>query len=212
MWQGAFLYDIYGIIMRRVWFVITFVLIILILFFARVFGIVKARREQRTEVAMTNYVKTPEGFTQAMTEIASFAVTDAKKDFGVSLDYSPESVELVDNILGKIYEQDRKRRLEGKELAKRELRFGAYVGEVIRRKQKGHWKVATFTDYDPMKFQITFKNGEGKDNTVFPVNWCGKRILNGDEDNVWHKYLYFVEGDGKTLTLPNPPVLPSTPR
>jgi len=31
----------------------------------------------------------------------------------------------------------------------------------------------------------------------FPVGWCGRRILNGDEDNVLHKFRILVLGEGE---------------
>lgn len=139
-------------------------------------------------------IKTPEGFTRGMSDIAEFAVQDAKKEFGVTLDFSPQSVEAVEGILGKLHDQHVKAPLEGKALNKRALRFGVYVGEVIRRQKNGHWEVVKITAFDPMMFKITYKHAQGKEGTSFPVNWCGKRILNGDEDNVWHKYRTLVEG------------------
>ena len=179
--------------------ILPVVLIIVALVLGRAYWIGSRKtHDERMRVA----IKTTAGFTKAMSEIAAFAVDDAKKEFDVTLDYSPKSVEFVESILGKLHDQHTQKPLTNKEITKRAMRFGVYVGEVIRRKKGGTWKAFEPTDYDPMAFQITYKNYEGKDGTSFPVNWCGKRILNGPEDNVWHKYLMLVEGGGKVLTFP----------
>ena len=60
--------------------------------------------------------------------------------------------------------------------------FGAYIGEVIRRKFGGSWSV-DHAVAGPQTFPINWHGRE-----AFPVGWCGKRILNGDEDNVWFKF------------------------
>ena len=31
----------------------------------------------------------------------------------------------------------------------------------------------------------------------FPIGWCGKRIINCDEDNVWSKFRILLLDDGK---------------
>jgi hypothetical protein len=81
-----------------------------------------------------------------------------------------------------------------------------YIGEVIRRKHQGTWKVVEPEDYTPMAFEITYRNKKNQSRVGFPVNWCGKRILNGDEDNVWVKYLALMEADETGLSLPIAPL------
>jgi hypothetical protein len=164
-------------------------------------GVVRGvlKRRQARENSMAEYAKTPEGFTQAMSEIAAFAVEDAKKEFAVELDYSPDSVQNVEKILGQIHDKHTQTPLANKEIFRRELRFGVYIGEVIRRKYNGTWKVVDPKDYSPAAFEISYRNKENRSRTGFPVNWCGKRIFNGDEDNVWFKYLVLVEEQGKTI-------------
>ncbi|WP_394794526.1 hypothetical protein [Armatimonas sp.] len=147
-------------------------------------------------------VKTPEGFAAAMADIAAFAVQNAKTEFGVTLNYSPKSVMKVEEILGRLHEQHARTPLTDEAIARQALRFGVYVGEVIRRKQGGQWEMAELDGFDPMAFQITYPHHDGKEGTSFPVNWCGKRIYNGPEDNVWHKFHLLVEGGGKVLTFP----------
>jgi hypothetical protein len=35
------------------------------------------------------------------------------------------------------------------------------------------------------------------DHESFPIGWCGKRIINGEEDNVWFKFRALLLGDAK---------------
>jgi len=88
----------------------------------------------------------------------------------------------VDSLLGELHDLRDKQRLSNQDLNAHALHFGAYIGEVIRRKFGGSWA----TDHPvagPKSFPIHFLGGDS-----FPIGWCGKRILNGDEDNVWFKY------------------------
>ena len=101
---------------------------------------------------------------------------------GKHLDYSPESIKTVDFLLGELHDLRAKRQLSDHDLNTHALHFGAYIGEILRRKFGGSWA----TDHPvagPKSFPIHFFGGD-----AFPIGWCGKRILNGDEDNVWFKY------------------------
>jgi hypothetical protein len=108
------------------------------------------------------------------------------------LDYTPESVERVEALLAKLHEERAAGRLPDDQLNKASLRYGAYVGEVIRRLHQGTWaldsKVAG-------SFPIRWRDHES-----FPVGWCAKRIVNGEEDNVWLKFrdLLLDDTDGKS--------------
>lgn len=101
---------------------------------------------------------------------------------GMSLDYSPGSVEHVESLLAELHQSRAAGRLADRDLHLHAHQFGAYVGEVLRRTYGGHWA----EDHElagPKSFPLHWKDGQS-----FPVGWCGKRILNGDEDNVWAKF------------------------
>ncbi len=104
------------------------------------------------------------------------------KEKGKQLDYSSESIKAVDSQLGELHDLREKQQLSDRDLNDHALHFGAYIGEILRRKYGGSWA----TDHPvagPKSFPIHFLGGDS-----FPIGWCGKRILNGDEDNVWFKY------------------------
>jgi hypothetical protein len=119
---------------------------------------------------------------QAMQELAPLAVQHARTAYGLDLDYAPDSIKSVELALGRLHDDlaaSRTRRSEAETLAKR---YGAYVGETIRRRFGGYWSrdhAAAGRGSFPLRV-------EGRD--VFPVAWCLKRVANGPEDNVWNKY------------------------
>jgi hypothetical protein len=39
---------------------------------------------------------------------------------------------------------------------------------------------------------------------AFPIGWCGKRIVNGEEDNVWFKFQLLLLGEGKDAMTSTP--------
>jgi hypothetical protein len=101
---------------------------------------------------------------------------------GIELDYSPGSVEQVEQMLAPFHELRSRAQLSDEELDRNAHRFGAYIGEVLRRMHGGHWT----QDHDvvgPNSYPFHWKCGQ-----TFPIAWCGKRIINGDEDNVWFKF------------------------
>ena len=63
---------------------------------------------------------------------------------------------------------------------------GAFVGEAIRRSHGGTWME---TSDLPNAGAYPLKVGE---TTIYPINWCLKRLVNGPEDNVYHKYVFAI--------------------
>jgi hypothetical protein len=124
---------------------------------------------------------TPEDLNADMPLLAAKAV-DYAAAHGVTLDYTPASVQHVESLLADLHRARAAGQLPDDQLHAHAARFGAYVGEVLRRQYGGHWT----KDHDvagPNSFPIHWKDGQS-----FPIAWCGKRILNGDEDNVWFKF------------------------
>jgi hypothetical protein len=124
------------------------------------------------------------------------AIEAAARDFDARLDYSPESVEKVEEILGKIHNRHAQAPLSDFELVRESLRWGAYVGEVIQRVRPCLWaldSVAGGRGSLPVVY--------GDRSESFPVRWCYKRIANGEEDNVWHKFTILVLERDQRATL-----------
>ncbi len=122
--------------------------------------------------------KTTDEFIQWL---ASEAVKDAASGNGVKLDYSPESIKTVDQILGKLHDQfvanPSSVSVRGLSAA-----YGAYIGEVIRRTEPNvHW--LRDDELGEKIYPLVWAAGHS-----YPMGWCQKRIENGEEDNVWVKY------------------------
>lgn len=112
-------------------------------------------------------------------EIAGRAVAYAKNS-DIMLDYSRESIEAVDSILGRYYEHAGE--YDGEEGAKTlwniAVHFGIYLGETMLRiqlKEKGYeW-------YEDDGMPVLRNDGNTR---ISPISKAHKRILNGPEDCV----------------------------
>jgi hypothetical protein len=132
--------------------------------------------------------------------LATEAVKDAKENNQVALDYTPDSIQNVENILEHLHDQYVKNpsSLSANGLGSA---YGAYIGEVIRRSEAD----AKWERDDPVggekSYPIIWGGGHS-----YPMAWCYHRIVNGPEDNVWIKYRVLKEQRdkrrGKTATSP----------
>jgi hypothetical protein len=118
---------------------------------------------------------------------AGIAVEEAHNTYGVVLDFTPDSVKRVEEILGKLHDQHSATPMEHPRLVKESLKWGGYIGEVIRRDQPSHWELdSKIAGKGSMPIVLEREQRE----ECFPVGWCYKRIVSGPEDNVWHKFLF----------------------
>jgi hypothetical protein len=125
--------------------------------------------------------KTPPDVEALMTQMNQSAFKVASS-FNVALDYSDESVQAVESILGQIHTEYKKLQ-DDSGLRGIALFFAAYLGEVIRRKGLG----GTWSRSHPVvgddTFPFTWNGGD-----LFLYGWCQKRIFDGKQDDVWFKY------------------------
>lgn len=108
------------------------------------------------------------------------------KGYNYKLDYSEKSIEIIESILSDIHINYKKHNhnegLEG--IA---LEFGFYIIAVIEKNYgKGELEANSELVGDGT-FPFTIKGL-----TLFPVEWCRKRIYYGDDDNVQMKYKIFT--------------------
>lgn len=130
---------------------------------------------------------------QMMEAYASDAVKAARNNFNVELDYSPESIKTLEDLLGRLYPAVRRgwfRQLFRIGMSDEQLdtickMFGGYIGEVVRRRK---WAIVK----NPLGTEkvIALVNGEEK---IFPPSKVYKRLVNGEEDNVWHYFQVVTE-------------------
>ena len=110
---------------------------------------------------------------------AKSAVGIAEKLFQIKLDYSDDSIKNVELILDKTYDKRDDRNMEI--VNGFTLIFGCYITKTIERNHRGIIVQNTIKDVPNIKIGET---------TCFPLYWCYKRLTLGEEDNVWHKYLF----------------------
>ncbi len=126
---------------------------------------------------------------QIMADAAAAAVEEAQAAHRVTLDYTEESVRNVERILGRLYAAGhpaglarlarRRPATPARDVTREAFVYGAYLGEVIRRRWGGAWQDQVTTEpYEPFAIQAGHV-------TVFPVNKALKRLTNGREDDVW---------------------------
>lgn len=162
-------------------------MLVLLAILAAVIVLVAVRWHRRTTA--------PRDVNLAMRSLADEAVAWAARD-GVTLDFSADSVERVDALLASRHALRAAGEFPDAELHRAAARFGAYIGEVIRRTRgEGEWTVDDEVG-GPGSFPLHWGGG-----TSFPVAWCGKRVLNGEEDNVWIKFRMNVLQDAGRLAL-----------
>lgn len=120
--------------------------------------------------------------TQLISYACDQALQDAQAHDQVTLDYSIASLKEVDEILGRAHEDYVK---DPSSLSVRGIsaEYGAYVGEVIRRSEPGTYWTRDSKGAGEKSYPLHWKGGE-----CFPMAWCAKRIINGDEDSIWGKY------------------------
>ena len=118
---------------------------------------------------------------------AKQAVLDAKSEYAANLDYSPASVETVESILAQLHQQHIENPISEAELIRHALKWGGYIGEVIKQVHTAEWQIDSEVGGEGSLPIVYEDNSES-----FPVRWCYKRIVNGEEDNVWHKFTVFV--------------------
>src|SRR5579872_6261845 len=124
-----------------------------------------------------------------MRYLASQAVNDAKNEGQVTLDYSTGSLKSVDGILNHIHEEYSRNKsamaVDGLAMA-----YGAYIGEVIRRKEPTAKWERDHPVGGPRSYPLTWSAGDS-----FPCAWAYRQILNGEEDSIWVKYSVLANRD-----------------
>jgi len=124
--------------------------------------------------------KSTDEFIQYM---AGEAVSDADKENHVHLDYSVDSIQQVETILGQLHDQyvSNPNSVSAKGLG---AAYGAYVGETIRRSEPNvKWQRDDAVGGEK-SYPLIWAAGHS-----YPMAWCYHRIVNGPGDNVWIKYL-----------------------
>lgn len=107
---------------------------------------------------------------------------------GVQLDYTPDSLTLVDTI----FDDFRADGLTGEQLAETLFGFGCYVGEVLTRHAGGRWRATAGDEQAVVGWPILVELGEHR--WCNPIGKAFKRLENGPEDSLRYFYTVFASG------------------
>ena len=105
------------------------------------------------------------------------------ENFGVKLDFTHNSIEQVEKVLGLVHDEYKKtKNKEG--LDGIALEFATYIISTIEKNlAKGRWERDS-KEFGKDVFPYTLADGR----VIFPYAWCQKRIFDGEGDNIWTKY------------------------
>lgn len=139
-----------------------------------------------------------ENIDKFMVSLSAQAVERARSGYGVTLDYSPDSVKEVEKVLAAKYELQKTHPMTETEIADAADLWGAYLGEVMKRMHPAHWardSVAGGKNALPLVFNDTAEES-------FPGTWVYHRLKNGEEDNVWTKFYFITQPGGLKQYFP----------
>ena len=129
-----------------------------------------------------------QALNQLMRESADDAIRTSKEEFGIDLNFSPESIALVDTIILKFLSTYNEQALEDKAVFTLCNIYGAYLGEAFRKLAGGQWQYNLQNEEAP-SIMLMYQ-----DKTFAFAGICYERLVN--DSNVSVKR-YFDEALGK---------------
>jgi hypothetical protein len=137
-------------------------------------------------LASTIYAAEGKTMPEVQKELTNLALRVAKESFDIKLDFSHNSIRQVEKILSAFHD-DYKKTKDDSGLNGIAFEFAAYIITTIEKNtEKGKWE-RDHPQFGEGAFPFYWKN-----QTLFPVEWCKKRIFDGPGDNVWSKYQVLV--------------------
>jgi hypothetical protein len=145
--------------------------------------------------------------TESMQSHATAGVFWAREMFGISLNYSEESLHDVEGILLKLRDRLPKHKLDrflkGRVVRRESLEiaivWGSYVGEVIRRQWNGEWTTGNLK-----KSKLLLTPLQVQDITLFPIEkiylWLGQQRDGG----LWEYYQSITQALQTSSSSPLP--------
>jgi hypothetical protein len=121
-----------------------------------------------------------------MPRFAEDIVTAAAQISGTNLDYTPESLKSVDDII----ENMRRDGMTSAQLGETLFGFGCYVGEVMCRNAGATWARTTAEQIELFGFPLVIELPNKK--LCNPIGKVFKRLDNGDGDSLPYFYQVFT--------------------
>jgi len=126
----------------------------------------------------------------AVVGLAQAAIVDGSVRYNQTLDFSPASIEKVESILAALSNYMQKtppEQIDQESVSLICARFGAYLGEMIRRRYTGTWSLR-----EDSVLELSIREGAAR---LAPSVKVRKRLTNGDADNV----RFFIDSIGSVL-------------
>lgn len=120
---------------------------------------------------------------EMMIKLATEAVNWVKADRGITLDYSPDSIKIIDEELVRIQKLNTKFQTKSGYRAM-SMSYGAYVGEVIRRSNGGAW--ADKIEGQSGRYLLSIPKYQS---IIKPIDWCYQRLTEAEAVSVHQNYL-----------------------
>jgi hypothetical protein len=130
--------------------------------------------------------KSEDAETEALMKEGVAETLELAKENGITLDFSDASIQEIEKLLAECRREYKKAKSE-EGFHGLAMMFGAYIGEVIKRKGLGGRWARNHPDMGEDSFPFFWG-----DQTLFLCAWCAKRIFDGDGDNVVFKYKALV--------------------
>jgi hypothetical protein len=119
--------------------------------------------------------------TEVQKRLTELAIRDAKNR-NIKLDFSNESIEEVENILSAVHDEYNKTKSD-KNLNDIALEYSAYIITVIEKNFEKGKLVRNDPVFGEDSYTFYWRGG-----AYYIYGWCLKRIIEGEEDNIWLKY------------------------
>lgn len=146
---------------------------------------------------------------EMMVHFAKVAEQWMKKDKGVDLDYSLASIKTVQDHLGALAKElanEKSKEKKDEETFNWALAYGAYLGEIIRRREGGSW-ATDHPEGGPRTYPLMTTNHS----LYFPVVWSWKLLTGGASESFIQEELRKAQTN-RTGTVSIPTNMPSIPK
>ncbi|GGJ29438.1 hypothetical protein [Streptomyces brasiliensis] len=107
---------------------------------------------------------------------AAAIVATAADISGTELDYSPESIGLVEDIIDGFRDEG----VTGEEMAEALVAFGCYVGEILTRHVGGAWRPAQAAH--PTTASLVVELPDARE--CHPIDWVFRRLTSGTDISI----------------------------
>lgn len=128
-----------------------------------------------------------QALNQLMRESADDAIKTSREEFAIELDFSPESIALVDTVILKFLDTYNDQALEDKAVFTICNIYGAYIGETFRKLAGGQWQY-NLQDEEAPSIMLMYQ-----EKTFAFAGICYERLVNDSSVSVQR---YFNEALG----------------